>query len=311
MEIVETIINISEGQRKEVVDYVVDAVRKTPGCFLLDFSSDTDHNRTVITFIGTRDTLRVAVLDLFKRALEKIDLRQHKGEHPRMGAVDVVPFVPIRGVTVEDLVKYSKSLAEEIAKTFALPIYLYEESQANAERKNLAKIRKGEFEGLAEKMKQPDWKPDYGPATPHVSAGATVLGCRPPLIAFNVNLGTNNLDIANKIAKAVRGSSGGLMAVKGMGVELKERNIVQVSMNMVDYKKSPLFRVFEMIKGEAERYGVPVVGSEIIGMVPQDALFEVAEYYLRCENYKPDCVLENKINAVVIGELSGKKDGAK
>jgi glutamate formiminotransferase len=300
MEIIETIINISEGQKADVVEYIVDAVRQTPGCFLLDFSSDADHNRTVITFIGDRPALKKGIQDLYKRALEKIDLRVHKGEHPRMGAVDVVPFVPIRDISVEDTVAFSKEVAAMIWETFQVPIYLYEDSQPAADRKNLAAIRKGEFEGLPDKMKKPEWKPDFGETQPHPSAGASVVGARMPLIAFNVNLGTSDIGIANTIAKNVRGSSGGLMCVKAMGVELKDRHQVQVSMNMVNYKKSPLFRVFEMIRAEADRYGVTVVGSEIIGLVPQDALFETAAWYLRCENYSPSCVLDNKINGVLL-----------
>lgn len=299
MEIIETIINISEGQNKETVEHVIDAVRQTAGCFLLDFSSDADHNRTVITFIGSRQSLPVAIRELYKRALARIDLRRHKGEHPRMGAVDVVPFVPIQDTTMEDCIALSKQVGAMIANEFKVPVYLYEESQPNPERKNLAKIRKGEFEGLPAKMKLPEWKPDFGPAEPHVSAGASVVGARMPLIAFNVNLGTPDIKIADTIARNVRAIGGGLQFVKAMGVELKERKIVQISMNMVNYKKSPLFRVFEMIKSEAARYGVPVVGSEIIGLLPQDALFETAEFYLRCENYTPACVLENKINEVM------------
>jgi len=299
MEIIESIINISEGQNKENVDYIVDSIKQTPGCFLLDYSSDADHNRTVITFIGNRQSLMPAVKELYRRALEKIDLCNHKGEHPRMGAVDVVPFVPIQDISMEDTIAFSIEVAKMIHETYKIPVYLYEESQKQADRKNLAAIRKGEFEGLPEKMKKPEWKPDFGECAPHPSAGASVVGARMPLIAFNVNLGTSDIKIADKIARAVRGISGGMSSVKGMGVELKERNIVQVSMNMVNYKKSPLFRVFEMIKAEAERYGVSIVGSEIIGLVPQDALFETAEYYLRCENYSPACVLENKINGVL------------
>lgn len=304
MEIIECIINISEGRNKESIDEIIESVRSTAGCFLLDFSSDSDHNRTVITFIGNRKSLPIAIKELYKRALEKIDLRDHKGEHPRMGAVDVVPFVPIQDITMEETIAFSREIGTMIWETFKVPVYLYEESQPAADRKNLAVIRKGEFEGLQEKMKKPEWKPDFGAAAPHESAGASVVGARMPLIAFNVNLGTSDIKIANTIAKNVRGSSGGLAFVKGMGVELKERGIVQVSMNMVNYKKSPLFRVFEMIRAEADRYGVPVVGSEIIGLLPQDALFETAEYYLKCENYSPKCVLENKINQILQG--SGK-----
>ncbi|OIP28919.1 glutamate formimidoyltransferase [bacterium CG2_30_54_10] len=303
MEIIDCIINISEGQRQPVVEYIVDAIRETPGCFLLDFSSDVDHNRTVITFIGNRRSLKSAIRELYKRAIEKIDLRTHKGEHPRMGAVDVVPFVPIRDCTMDDCIAFSKDVASMIWSEFKIPVYLYEESQPNSDRKNLAKIRKGEFESLPAKMTDPDWKPDFGECAPHESAGASVVGARMPLVAFNVNIGTSDIKIADAIARNVRGSSGGLQFVKAMGVELKERKIVQISMNMVNYKKSPLFRVFELIKAEADRYGVPIVGSEIIGLWPQDALFETAEFYLRCENYSPSCVLENKINGVLYEEL--------
>ncbi|MBF0499186.1 MAG: glutamate formimidoyltransferase [Candidatus Riflebacteria bacterium] len=302
MEIIECIINISEGRNKENVEYVVEAIKHTASCFLLDYSSDSDHNRTVITFIGNRPGMKAAIRELYKRAIEKIDLCIHKGEHPRMGAVDVVPFVPIRGITMEETVAFSREVASMINESFKVPIYLYEESQPAADRKNLANIRKGEFEGLAEKMKKPEWHPDFGEAVPHKTAGASVVGARMPLIAFNVNLATPDMKIANAIAKNIRGSSGGLAFVKAMGVELKERGIVQISMNMVNYKKSPLFRVFEMIKNEAERYGVSVIGSEIIGLVPQDAFFETAEHYLRCENYAPTCVLENKINEVILRE---------
>ncbi|MBF0544535.1 MAG: glutamate formimidoyltransferase [Candidatus Riflebacteria bacterium] len=299
MEIIETIINISEGQNKENIEYVVDSIRQTADCFLLDYSSDADHNRSVITFIGNRRSLLIAIKELYKRSLEKIDLTNHKGEHPRLGAVDVVPFVPIKDITVEETVAYSKEVAAMIWNTFKVPVYLYEDSQPVQDRKNLANIRKGQFEGLTAKMKQPEWKPDFGECAPHPTAGATVVGARMPLIAFNVNLGTADIKIANAIAKNVRGSSGGLAFVKGMGVELKDRGVVQVSMNMVNYKKSPLFRVFEIIKCEAERYGVPVIGSEIIGLVPQEALFETAEYYLRCENYSSSCILENKVQAAM------------
>lgn len=303
MEIIECIINISEGRDKEIVDYVIEAVKQTAGCFLLDYSSDADHNRTVITFIGNRPCLKTAIQELYKRAVEKIDLRVHKGEHPRMGAVDVVPFVPIRDVSMEETIAFSKEIASMISEIYKIPVYLYEDSQSVAERKNLAAIRKGEFEGLVDKMKKPEWRPDYGEAVPHTTAGASVVGARMPLIAFNVNLATADIKIANAIAKNVRGSSGGLAFVKAMGVELKERGIVQISMNMVNYKKSPLFRVFEMIKSEAARYGVSIVGSEIIGLLPQDALFETAEYYLRCENFAPTCILENKINGVLFQQL--------
>ena len=303
MEIIECIINISEGQNAEHITYIVDAVRGTPECFLLDFSSDKDHNRTVITFVGNRKSLLSAIKELYKRVLERIDLRRHKGEHPRLGAVDVVPFVGIRDISLEDLVAFSKEVGKMVCDTYRVPVYFYEESQPMAERKNLANIRQGEFEGLAEKMKKPDWKPDLGETTPHPTAGASVIGARMPLIAFNVNLATSSMEIANKIARSARGISGGLSCVKAIGVELKDRGIVQISMNLVNYKKSPLYRVFELIRSEADRYGVSVVGSEIIGLVPQDALFETAEFYLRCENYTPACILESKVNDVLFSKM--------
>ena len=299
MEIIESIINISEGRRSEVVEHIVDSVRETAGCFLLDYTSDIDHNRSVITFIGNRTSMKKAVKELYKRAVEKIDLRNHSGEHPRIGAVDVIPFVPIRDIKLEDAIAFSHEVGQMLNDEFDVPIYMYEESQDNPARKNLADIRKGEFEGLPEKMKLVKWSPDYGDMQPHETAGASVCGVRIPLFAFNVNLGTNDIDIANSICKAIRGSSGGLVAVKALPMRLKERGIVQVSMNLVNYKKSPVFRVFEMIKSEAQRYGVPIVGSEIIGLVPQDALFEAAEFYLRFENYTPDCILERMIDRAV------------
>jgi glutamate formiminotransferase / 5-formyltetrahydrofolate cyclo-ligase len=227
--------------------------------------------------------------------MPRIDLRRHQGEHPRMGAVDVVPFIPLRGSSIEDCVKLAREGGAEIAERFGVPVYLYEEAATAEHRRNLADVRKGQFEGFAEKMKDPRWAPDFGPREPHPSAGAVAVGARPFLIAYNINLGTRDLAVADRIAKAIRHMSGGFRYVKAMGVELAERGQVQVSINMTNFRKTPLHRVFECVRSEAERHGVPIVGSEIVGLTPADALFAVAEHYLRLEKFTPDQVLETKL----------------
>ncbi len=297
MAIIECIPNISEGRRAEVVEACAAAIRGIPGVRLLDTSSDSAHHRSVLTFAGDREPVKQAVLALFAAAVPAIDLRTHQGEHPRLGAVDVVPFVPIEGVTMAECVALAKEVGEEVATRFAVPVYLYEDASTNPARKNLEDIRRGEFEGLAAKMAKDGWAPDFGPAAPHASAGATVIGARMPLIAYNINLGTNRLDVAKKIASAVRHSSGGLRFVKAMGVDLADRGIVQVSMNLTNYEKTPIFRVFEMVKREAERYGVMVLESEIVGLVPNAALTSAAEFYLQIEGFRAEQVLENKLRS--------------
>lgn len=293
--IVECVPNFSEGRDKEKLERIVDEVRKQEGIKLLDYSMDKDHNRSVVTFVGEPDMVIEAAFNACKKAAELIDLRTHKGEHPRMGATDVIPLIPIKNITMQECVEYSKKLAKRIGEELNIPVILYEKSASRPEREDLAVIRKGEFEGMFEKLKQEEFKPDFGPDQPHESAGVTAVGARMPLIAFNVNLNTNNLDIAKKIAKAVRGKSGGFKYCKALGFELKERNIVQVSMNMVDYTKTPLYRVFQVIENEANRYGVNVVGSEIVGLVPMNALVDTADYFLKLEDFSYDRVLENKI----------------
>ncbi|HUF23460.1 MAG TPA: glutamate formimidoyltransferase [Vicinamibacterales bacterium] len=295
MAVIECIPNISEGRNSEVVEACARAVRAVPGARLLDVSSDTAHHRSVLTFAGDREPVKQAVLALFGAAVPAIDLRAHKGEHPRLGAVDVVPFVPIEGVTMAECVALAKEVGREVAERFALPVYLYEEASSNPARKNLEDIRRGEFEGLAAKMAQDGWAPDFGPAAPHAGAGATVIGARMPLIAYNINLNTNRLDVAKKIASAVRHSSGGLRFVKAMGVDLSDRGIVQVSMNLTNYERTPIFRVFEMVRREAERYGVMVLESEIVGLVPGAALTAAAGFYLQLEGFGAEQVLENKL----------------
>ena len=297
MAIIESIPNVSEGRRAEVVEALAAAIRATPGVRLLDHSSDASHNRSVFTLVGDAPALKAATLALFEAALAHIDLRTHKGEHPRLGAVDVVPFVPIEGATMDDCVALAKDVAATVAERFALPIYLYEEASKNPARKNLEDIRRGEFEGLATKMASQAWTPDFGPSIPHESAGASVIGARMPLIAFNINLNTDRVDVARKIAAAIRHSSGGLRFVKAMGLLLEDRKIAQVSMNLTNYQKTPIFRVFEMVKREAERYGVGILESEIVGLVPSSALVSAAEYYLQIEGFSANQVLESKLRS--------------
>jgi glutamate formiminotransferase / 5-formyltetrahydrofolate cyclo-ligase len=295
MPLIECIPNVSEGRRGEVVAGIADAIRAVPGVRLLDHSSDPSHNRSVFTLVGDAAGVEAAVLAIFARAVADIDLRTHKGEHPRLGAVDVVPFVPIDGVTMADCVALAKKVGRSVAERFGVPVYLYEEASGNPARKNLEDIRRGEFEGLAAKMQTEGWTPDFGPAAPHPSAGASVIGARMALIAYNINLATNRLDVAKKIAAAIRHSSGGFRYVKAAGFKLEDRGIVQVSMNLTNYEKTPIFRVFETVKREAERYGVSILESEIVGLVPSAALNAAAEFYLQIGSFRADQVLENKL----------------
>jgi len=293
--VIECIPNVSEGRRAEVVEAIADGVRAVPGVRLLDYASDPSHNRSVFTFAGDAQGVTAAVLAIYERAIPAIDLKTHTGEHPRLGAIDVVPFVPIAGVTMQECVTLAKDVAQQVASRFGVPIYLYEEASDNPARRNLEDIRRGEFEGLAAKMASPGWSPDFGPAVPHPSAGASVVGARMPLIAYNINLSTNRLEVAKKIAAAIRQSSGGYRFVKAAGFELKDRGIVQVSMNLTNYEKTPIFRVFETVKREAERYGVSILESEIVGLLPAAALNACAEYYLQVGGFKADQILENKL----------------
>lgn len=293
--LIESVPNISEGRRPEVVEAAVAALRATPGLRVLDVSSDRDHNRSVLTVAGDEDALFAGTLALFAVAVERIDLRTHQGEHPRMGAVDVVPFIPIEDATMADCVALARRVGQAVAERFGVPVFLYEEAASAPHRQNLADVRRGEFEGLAKKMADAQWAPDFGPAAPHASAGASVVGARMPLIAYNVNLGTSDLEIAKRIAKAIRHSSGGFRFCKAMGVMLEERKIAQVSINMTDFKRTPLFRVLETVRSEAARYGVPVVGSEIVGLVPSEALVDAADHYLQLESFSPSQVLERRI----------------
>lgn len=292
----ECVPNVSEGRRKEVVDKIVRAVLSVPDVFLLDTEMNSDHNRAVITFIGEPEACLEAVFRLTKTASELIDLNQHQGEHPRIGATDVIPFVPISGVTMEECVELAKRLGKRIADELKIPVYLYEQAATRPERVDLANIRKGEFEVLREEIKKdPARAPDFGKPEIHPTAGATVVGARFPLIAYNINLNTTDLSIAKKIAKAIRFKDGGFRYVKALGFEIKEKNCVQVSINMTNYQATPLYRVFEMVKREGERYGVMIKESEIVGLCPINALLDSAVYYLQLDNFKFDQILENRL----------------
>ncbi len=295
-QIIESIPNISEGRNKEVIEACVDQIRTTAGCTLLNYSSDPDHNRTVITYIGNAEGVEEASVKLAKKAVELIDLTKHRGEHPRMGCVDVMPFVPIKDATNEECIELSEAVGKRIAEEADLPVFLYELSARKEERKNLAAIRKGQFEGMSEKVKTPGWEPDFGGVRIHPTGGVVAVGARPPLVAYNLNLNTSDVEVAKKIAKIIREKDGGLNNVKAMGFMLEDRNVAQVSINMTDFRVTPLYRVTELVKSEARRYGVAVIGSEIIGLCPMKALIDSAEYYLQIENFSfEDQVLENYI----------------
>ncbi len=297
MSIIECVPNVSEGRDPAVVEAIAAAVRGVPGVRLLAVQSDPTHHRSVLTFAGDRAAMVPAVLALFEQSLAHVDLRRHRGEHPRIGAVDVVPFVPIEGATMADCVALAREAGRAVAERFGVPVFLYEEAASAPARRNLEDIRRGEFEGLGAKLQQPEWAPDFGPATPHASGGASVVGARMPLIAYNINLATDRLDVAKKIAAAVRHSSGGFRYVKAMGLALEDRGLVQVSMNLTNFEKTPLFRVFDTVKREAARYGVAVLESEVVGLVPAAALIQVAEHHLQLGGFRGAQVLETRLRA--------------
>ncbi|MCH5246275.1 MAG: glutamate formimidoyltransferase [Muribaculaceae bacterium] len=293
--IMECVPNFSEGRDLEKIDKIVEPFRARQGVKLLNYSNDEDHNRMVVTVVGEPEALRDAVIEAIGVAVELIDLTRHQGQHPRMGAADVVPFIPIKGCTMEEAIALSKEVAEKVAANHNLPVFLYEKSASAPHRENLAAVRKGEFEGMAEKIHLPEWKPDFGPAERHPTAGAVAIGARMPLVAYNINLSTPNVEIAQAIAKKIRHIGGGLRFVKAMGVELADRGIAQVSINMTDYTRTALYQAFEMVRYEARRYGVSIVGSEIIGLVPMEALIDTAAYYLGLEDFSMEQVLEARI----------------
>lgn len=294
--LIECIPNFSEGSNQETIDALVKEAQSVPGVLLLDHSSDASHNRSVFTLVGDPDGIAEAAFRLCKLASEKIDMTKHQGEHPRMGATDVIPFVPVKETTAAECVELSKKVAARIWDELKIPSFLYEDSASVPGRKNLAACRKGQFEGMPEKLLQEEWAPDFGERKIHPTAGITAIGARMPLIAFNVNLNTSDINIANAIAKTIRGSSGGYKHCKAIGVMLEDRNIAQVSMNMVNYEGTPLYRAFEAIRSEAKRWGVSIIGSEIVGLTPVKALVDTAEYYLQVEQFDYDKqVLENHL----------------
>ncbi len=293
-EIIECIPNVSEGRRSDVINEIVQNLQKT-GVKVLDYSSDPDHNRSVITFVGDKETVKKGALQVAKDAVRLIDLTKHHGTHPRMGAVDVIPFVPIKGVTMKDCVEISKEVGKEIAEELNVPVYLYAESATTPQRVKLPNIREGEFEGFFEKIKKPEWKPDFGKPEVHPTAGVVAVGAREFLIAYNINLNTTDLKIAKKIARSIRESSGGLRYIQAKGMELKDKGCVQVSMNILNYKKAPLYRVFEIVKMEAERYGVNVLESELIGLMPMDAALKSLAFYMQFPKLTSDRIVESKI----------------
>jgi len=294
-QLVECIPNFSEGKREDVVEKVAAAVRAVEGVRLLDVSSNPDHNRTVLTFVGAPDPVAEAAFAATAQAVKLINMEEHKGEHPRIGAMDVVPFVPLAGMTMDDAAALANRLGKRIADELEVPVYLYSAAATNPARKRLPDVRQGQYEGLKESIGTPERKPDYGEPKMHPTAGAVAVGARTPLIAFNVNLGTTNMQIARNIAKGLRESSGGLVNVQAMGVDLAEQGLVQVSMNLLDYTKTPIHRAYELVRLEAERYGVSVVESEIVGLVPLDALTGVADFYLRLASFNRNQVLEARL----------------
>ncbi|HEU0367578.1 MAG TPA: glutamate formimidoyltransferase [Candidatus Acidoferrum sp.] len=309
--LIECVPNFSEGRDPEKVDALIQAMSKVPGVWVLDYEMDADHNRCVITLAGEPDAVAEAALQGTGKAVELIDMTQHTGAHPRVGATDVVPFIPVEGVSLEDCVALARRVGQEIWKRYRIPVFFYEAAATRPDRVNLENIRRGQFEGLREELKKNhDRQPDVGEPKLHPTAGVTVVGARKFLVAYNVNLNTSDVGIANKIAKAIRFSSGGLRYVKSMGVDLKARHIAQVSINLTDYEQTPMHRVYEMVKREAARYGAVPVGSEIVGLVPKKAIEMAADYFLQLESFSPSQVFENKLADALVGApLEEKKDG--
>jgi glutamate formiminotransferase / formiminotetrahydrofolate cyclodeaminase len=310
--LIECVPNFSEGRDPAKVDAIVAAMSGVPGVYVLDREMDADHHRSVITLAGDPDAVAEGALLGVGKALELIDLTKHAGAHPRVGATDVVPFIPIEGVAIEDCVALARRVGQEIWKRYRIPVFFYEAAATRPDRVNLENVRRGQFEGLREELKKNlERQPDVGDPKVHPTAGVTVVGARKFLIAYNVNLNTPDVSIANKIAKAIRFSSGGLRYVKSMGVELKARNLAQVSINLTDFEQTPMHRVYEMVKREAERYGVMPVGSEIVGLVPKKALEMAADFFLQLENFSPAQVFENKLADVLSGAPAAASKDAK
>ena len=303
--LVECVPNISEGRKPETIDALVHAIQAVPGVVVLDRQSDADHNRSVLTFVGPPESVAEAAFCAAEEALRRIDLTTHRGEHPRVGATDVIPFVPIRGVTMDDCVHLARLVGHRLADELHIPVFLYEHAAKASFRTRIEDIRRGSLEGLSERMRMnPEWTPDFGDAKLHRTAGATIVGARRPLIAYNVNLASSNLDIAKAIALTVRASNGGLPSVKAVGIALKTRGIVQVSMNLTDYEETPVHVAYEAVKAEAAKRGVEVQSSEVIGLIPEAAVAQVAGHYLKLENFSMSQILEARMAQVMTRDLS-------
>lgn len=295
MKIVECVPNFSEGRQMDVVEKILDVIRSIEGVKILDSSSDTSHNRTVVTFVGEPQDVKKAAFKAAEKAAELIDMENHHGEHPRIGATDVIPLIPISDVTMEECIELARELGQEIGEKLFIPVFLYEEAAVKPERKNLADVRRGGYEGLKEAISLQERHPDFGPARMHPRAGATAVGARPPLVAYNINLDTSDLQIARAIAKTIRGSSGGYPSIKALGVLIEETNRAQVTINVCNFREVSLARVFETVKSETERFGVNIINSEIVGLVPMDALLDTAAFYLMLDGFQPDQVLEKRL----------------
>ena len=303
MPLIETVPNISEGRRRDVINRLAAAAATVPGSQLLDCSSDPSHNRTVLTLVGDAAALEAALLNLYAVAVDTIDLTTHRGEHPRIGAVDVVPFVPLRNTSMADCMSLAHAVGKQVADRFAIPVFLYEDAATRPERRALEEIRRGQLEGLTRRMAHAEWRPDFGPPTPHPTAGVSAIGVRRLLIAFNVNLNTGNLEIAEQIARTVRARNGGLPHLKAIGVRLGELDQVQVSMNLTDHTKTPIHRVFDLVAHEAAKRGVSIANSEVVGLVPADALVATAVSALRLAGFRSDQVIDARLGDAVMAPV--------
>lgn len=293
--LVQSVPNFSEGRDLQVVEKIVDCFRAKQGIKLLDYSTDPDHNRCVITVVGEMDAMEDAMVNAIGVAVSLIDMNRHEGQHPRIGCADVIPFVPARDCTIDQADQVAQRVAQRVAQAYSLPVYLYDKSASAPHRAEINDIRRGQFEGLAQKMKDPMWQPDFGPAVPHETAGACIIGARMPIIYYNINLDTPNVKIAREIANSIRNKDGGFRYVKAMGISLEERNLSQVTVIITDYSKTALYRVLETVRMEARRFGAQIVGSEVVGIVPVQALINCAEYYMQIEDFSINQILEYHI----------------
>jgi glutamate formiminotransferase len=293
--LMECVPNVSEGRRPQVIDALADIIRALPGVRLLDYSSDASHNRSVFTIVGRPDGIRAAALALVEAVIERVDVRTHTGQHPRLGAVDVVPFVPLEGTAMADCVAVAREVGAVVGQRFHVPVYLYGEAAAIPARRHLEDVRRGQFEGLAARMALPEWAPDFGPKAPHLTAGAVAIGARPLLVAYNINLATDRLDVARQIARSIRARSGGFPFVKALGLALPHRGIVQVSINLTNYTATPIWPVFERVRAEAAEHGVLILESELIGLIPAGALAGTTPEALKLKDFTASRILENRL----------------